>query len=836
MPSRHKLKKASSTGSSLSECSKELRELPEKDYNELLASVAGLPKKIHVSEIDGLLPGSGADEPVCGREHGSLTPAAKSCLQKIMCEIRESGLDDLKTGLYTKSDDAVMSSKKNDVFSGLKSTRKKPVGYENEEMKFIDEDNFSDVEMMDLTGTNVPKHTFTRGNREQTATEYMDDDVEAGTLKVVEGARHGFCDEWNEKSLLRNGRLLTRNQTILGPQCDGLFYPITEFVTGTDLIPSLTPAYEMPPLSKSLLPTPTTESDDMSSTGVNALQTNQQNGVTSNIEDVITKSAIQDITPNSKTELGKRKKGKKEKKENVFMAENVPGHMGQLSVEQLVHLIEGSNSEQNVKKQSHKDKSSASVEVVCEEAGQTKKERRRKSKETKENTTPTSAPVTIGAQQTKTGGSAAAAAATSVTSTSVTASPPTSGANAHSPKILAGNEAPFPDQEKQTGRGSDERSARCLTEDGEEEYLSADEGVASPVGDETYLPPNIMNSSTTVASVSTVSSTSEVVLDGRNYRADDEDVTQIERQCADEQEFITVNTKKKKLIESAGKQQQQRTGSAGKDERHQRVLERLEPNRRSSLGVAPEMRSAPSSNSALQYGRRPTTASLADFLDEKDGGKVLSKSVVSGSAKNMRKPPHRNERIAQADVEVSIPDPPPKQMSKPTQSTTSDSPERTFSYADAAKKSSEPSRDNSPACVTAASPSSKSESPASKPPTPVLCARTETSDTEVLPCANVPAGVSGPADGLSFFYDETEATQFEETPYDAGNGTTSDRTFVLNLGGKTVRFAKGMASSAVDVAPSNSHHMCMVEMLAQRWKMFQEGNVPKIYQPRIISS
>ncbi|KAK6033996.1 hypothetical protein COOONC_28496 [Cooperia oncophora] len=169
-----------------------------------------------------------------------------------------------------------------------------------------------------------------------------------------------------------------------------------------------------------------------------------------------------------------------------------------------------------------------------------------------------------------------------------------------------------------------------------------------------------------------------------------------------------------------------------------------------------------------------------------------------------------------------------------SQNATGDSPERTFSYADAAKKSSEPSRDNSPACVAVASPSGKSGSSAPQTPTPVL-RPVETNETEVLPCADVPAGASGAADGLSFFYDETEATNPEETPNEVESGATPQNAFVLNLGGKTVHFAKGMASSPVD-APSNSHHMCMAEMLAQRWKMFQEGHVPQIYQPRIASS
>ncbi|RCN48709.1 hypothetical protein ANCCAN_05171 [Ancylostoma caninum] len=102
------------------------------------------------------------------------------------------------------------------------------------------------------------------------------------------------------------------------------------------------------------------------------------------------------------------------------------------------------------------------------------------------------------------------------------------------------------------------------------------------------------------------------------------------------------------------------------------------------------------------------------------------------------------------------------QMSKPaSQSVTSDSPERAFSYADAAKKSSEPSRDNSPACMAVASPSAKSDSPAPQTPTPLACGPVDQCGAEVLPCADVAARGSGVADGLSFFYDESEAAQCE---------------------------------------------------------------------------
>ncbi|EYC18580.1 hypothetical protein Y032_0027g1596 [Ancylostoma ceylanicum] len=225
------------------------------------------------------------------------------------------------------------------------------------------------------------------------------------------------------------------------------------------------------------------------------------------------------------------------------------------------------------------------------------------------------------------------------------------------------------------------------------------------------------------------------------------------------------------------------------------------------------------------------------LMRKSDGGKIHNKSSSTVASKAVKKL-HRNERQSQPDVEVPLPDLPSgtTEMSKPaSQSVTSDSPERTFSYADAAKKSSEPSRDNSPACMAVASPSAKSDSPAPQTPTPLSCGPVDQCGAEVLPCADVATRGSGVADGLSFFYDESEATQCEQDDQE-DYATAPDGAFVLNLGGKTVRFAKGMASPAMDTPPSNSRHMCMVEMLAQRWKMFQEGNVPMIYQPRIASS
>ncbi|KAK6033997.1 hypothetical protein COOONC_28497 [Cooperia oncophora] len=93
-----------------------------------------------------------------------------------------------------------------ETFSAFTSTKKKPVRYEKEDMKYIDEDN--DVEMMDLSGTNATTLTFTRGNHEQTATEYTDDDVETGASKCVENSRLGFFDDWNEVSIFIRGFLI----------------------------------------------------------------------------------------------------------------------------------------------------------------------------------------------------------------------------------------------------------------------------------------------------------------------------------------------------------------------------------------------------------------------------------------------------------------------------------------------------------------------------------------------------------------------------------------------------------------------------------------------------
>uniref|UniRef100_A0A0K0D838 Uncharacterized protein n=1 Tax=Angiostrongylus cantonensis TaxID=6313 RepID=A0A0K0D838_ANGCA len=162
---------------------------------------------------------------------------------------------------------------------------------------------------------------------------------------------------------------------------------------------------------------------------------------------------------------------------------NISGHMGQLPVEQLVHLIEGGHhSEPNSKKQNHKDKSSASVvdALTIEEAAAnqlTKKERRRKSKELKETSSAANV-VTIGSQQTKTGGSQAAAVTTTSVASAVAA--------AQSPKMEFTAESKFvtsPGKRRSGEKIGAEANFRCSTEDGEEEFLSADEGVAS-VGEE----------------------------------------------------------------------------------------------------------------------------------------------------------------------------------------------------------------------------------------------------------------------------------------------------------------------------------------------------------------
>ena len=76
---------------------------------------------------------------------------------------------------------------------------------------------------------------------------------------------------------------------------------------------------------------------------------------------------------------------------------------------------------------------------------------------------------------------------------------------------------------------------RTSTEDAEEEYLSADEGVASTV----------------------TSTPSDVMIDGANYRADSDDVSNLDKEVNNEAEFVTVTAKKKS---SMSQNQNQRNG------------------------------------------------------------------------------------------------------------------------------------------------------------------------------------------------------------------------------------------------------------------------------------
>ncbi|VDL83325.1 unnamed protein product [Nippostrongylus brasiliensis] len=123
-----------------SECSKELRELSDKDYRELLASVAGLPIRTLSSESGGL---SGGDVLTSARENEKLTPAARSCLEKIVGEIENNNnfvdTKRTRTGKCATFDDSFMT-RRIEAFSAFSSTKKKPVRYEKEDMKFIDED------------------------------------------------------------------------------------------------------------------------------------------------------------------------------------------------------------------------------------------------------------------------------------------------------------------------------------------------------------------------------------------------------------------------------------------------------------------------------------------------------------------------------------------------------------------------------------------------------------------------------------------------------------------------------------------------------------------------
>ncbi|CAI4224684.1 unnamed protein product [Auanema sp. JU1783] len=138
------------------------------------------------------------------------------------------------------------------------------------------------------------------------------------------------------------------------------------------------------------------------------------------------------------------------------------------------------------------------------------------------------------------------------------------------------------------------------------------------------------------------------------------------------------------------------------------------------------------------------------------------------------------------------------------------SPERAFSYADAAKKSSDSTggRDHSPS--ESAKPNSHHNDISSK--------AVEIVGSQGSSGAEIPNGTAS-STGLSFFYDENEATNTDHKP-------SEDNAFVLNLGGKTVRFAKGLAANNVE---PNQRHLSMIELMTQRWESFLKGPAPMHY-------
>lgn len=773
----------------------------------------------------------------------------------------------------------------------------KSVDFDEMNMDYIDETG--DVEMEDLSGvpnsSNVKR--YTKGNREDMVRELNEggDDHDSYDVEYA-GGRYGvyrYSDpinsyQWptdpDEKELLHAGKILSRDQTVLPPQNDGMFSSLSYDMAGNDEVPKLTPSGMPLPLTAELVRL----GSDSASGHIKYDDKSQEA-----------------LAANAKLE-GKRKKKKKDKESNTFPAENVPGYMGCLPLDQLLNLIEGepTGSEQNSgKKQkgyqqqpssiASQDPATSTTDPSGETSSARKEARRRKSKEgassgrksvSKESSSSSSPPpggpattasashsqpaATIGAQQAKAAAAAAAAPATPSK---------TSALDIEVSKEALKSKPSGPVKSSPKASGASRASARGSTEEGEEEFLSADEGI--PLSNATSGTTTSINkkqtkvpvgrSSTSVASTASFTSSaaisSEVMLDGANYRADDEDVTVIERHAVEEPEFITVSggkTKKKHSSTStASHQTTTRTGSAGKIERRQRIgggstssASGAGADRRSSLEERVSS-SLPFTQQQKPSPRRPGNSQLGDFIeDRKIDGAGIKQTPVKGtrvSASGGGTPQSHKKAARQSTADSDYQD--AEEMTTVMQ--TRGSPERVFSYADAAKKSSDQqSRDQSPSGsaqnLVSPNPTSldlKPSSATAAPNSPSLAVSAVTTIPSSSPSAAktgkqgtagaaelppMPAGESGVAatGGLSFFYDENEANRSDETiegdtatEVDTGN----DGAFVLNLGGKTVRFAKGMAASA---EPVDGRIRQMTETMQLRWAEFNKGAAPVYYQ------
>ncbi|CAD6188396.1 unnamed protein product [Caenorhabditis auriculariae] len=455
-----------------------------------------------------------------------------------------------------------------------------------------------------------------------------------------------------------------------------------------------------------------------------------------------------------------RKKKKKKEKGETYVAP--AGEFGHLSVEELLKVIEGDEA---AEKQT------------------TKKEKRRKSreqqlaKETKESSV----------NNDETG----PRTATTTPEMEITEEKPAAIQNV-----------------KRTSTAS---AGNVAWDDADEEFLSADEGMGS--NSRLTTPPAEF-----VDAKGDIKNISEVLLDGANYRADDEDVAAIAKQLTEEDEFITVGKNKKKI--------EKRTGSVGEYDRSSPQMN-VSGNKRNQDDKGRSM----SLHDAKQHQqRRPAAKTFSDLLTD-------VKNETRGGKHHKRKSTGQEEKEhfleTPVDTEITVNTALPSNNNKQSNPV---SPDR-VSYADAAKKSAEASGESSPQEV---SPASSANRKATYPAdTPDPSSETFTSDDSnishciaVLPNA---AHTSPSPQKFSFFYDEHASQQDGNRLQEASsstNGVNDPNDFVLKLGGRVVRFAKGHAAEVAKMPKPDARHLALISSLREGWRIFMSDEPPVVFTPR----
>ncbi|CAB3403377.1 unnamed protein product [Caenorhabditis bovis] len=401
-------------------------------------------------------------------------------------------------------------------------------------------------------------------------------------------------------------------------------------------------------------------------------------------------------------------------------------------------------------------------------------------------------------------------------------------------------------------RGDDEKPAAPVNakrsssgnagsfEDAEEEFLSADEFNELGSNSRLTTPPTEF-----VDARAACDGPNELMLDGANYRADDEDVdvSVVQPTANEEDEFIPVgkNNRKKALSKD-----EKRAGSANDDRgaaRHS-PLSAAQSARR-NMSVSDEGPHLASSNQPRRFSAQQSVQSQQQQQQpnaEKRGGRPMAsaatladymegtKKETHKNAKYKHKPSggyHKHHQHSPQQSHNSHLDEAPFVDAVETTSpicVNTTSPAPAFSYADAAKKSS---GENTPHEMS---------------PTPhATTSTTVTMPTTTSPHNSAPSAacVDSKSQELSFIYEESldeknnlkkrqQQQHQSQNPHQNKKHLKPEDLFV-RVNGREVRIGTSLANHLAK--PMDPQMQALYNSLRDGWKKFMSGKPPVVYNP-----